>query len=157
MIHDLDIVQRPVGEEIEVTELHAVGIPILKTRSMRLTRAWSFHRGRWPTLLPHALVPKRSARCVSSNHTIMSPLTTQQSERQSAVLRPRLPRVCGLASMYEILMLLMWNRCGQRSQSFSQQLEMACRLLFPAWRAEMRSPSRCGFWSAFTNTAAAQN
>jgi predicted dehydrogenase len=29
MIHDLDIVQWLVGEEIEVTELHAVGIPIL--------------------------------------------------------------------------------------------------------------------------------
>src|SRR5262245_56300626 len=29
MIHDLDIVQWRVGEEVEVTELHAVGIPIL--------------------------------------------------------------------------------------------------------------------------------
>jgi predicted dehydrogenase len=29
MIHDLDIVQWLVGEEVEVTELHAVGIPIL--------------------------------------------------------------------------------------------------------------------------------
>ena len=29
MIHDLDVVQWLVGEEIEVTELHAVGIPIL--------------------------------------------------------------------------------------------------------------------------------
>jgi predicted dehydrogenase len=29
MIHDLDIVQSLVGEEVEVTELHAVGIPIL--------------------------------------------------------------------------------------------------------------------------------
>jgi predicted dehydrogenase len=29
MIHDLDIVQWLVGEDIEVTELHAVGIPIL--------------------------------------------------------------------------------------------------------------------------------
>jgi predicted dehydrogenase len=32
MIHDLDIVQWLVGEEIEVTELHAVGIPILTNR-----------------------------------------------------------------------------------------------------------------------------
>ena len=29
MIHDLDIVQSLVGEDVEVTELHAVGIPIL--------------------------------------------------------------------------------------------------------------------------------
>src|SRR5712691_4439765 len=29
MIHDLDVVQWLVGEEVEVTELHAVGIPIL--------------------------------------------------------------------------------------------------------------------------------
>src|SRR5687767_3255524 len=29
MIHDLDIVQWLVGEDVEVTELHAVGIPIL--------------------------------------------------------------------------------------------------------------------------------
>jgi predicted dehydrogenase len=32
MIHDLDIVQWLVGEETEVTELHAVGIPILTNR-----------------------------------------------------------------------------------------------------------------------------
>src|SRR5216683_3084478 len=32
MIHDLDIVQWLVGEEIEVTELHAVGIPILTNK-----------------------------------------------------------------------------------------------------------------------------
>jgi predicted dehydrogenase len=32
MIHDLDIVQWLVGEEIEVTDLHAVGIPILTTK-----------------------------------------------------------------------------------------------------------------------------
>src|SRR5437899_7088905 len=32
MIHDLDIVQWLVGEEVEVTELHAVGIPILTDR-----------------------------------------------------------------------------------------------------------------------------
>ena len=32
MIHDLDIVQWLVGEEIEVTALHAVGIPILTER-----------------------------------------------------------------------------------------------------------------------------
>jgi predicted dehydrogenase len=32
MIHDLDIVQWLVGEEVEVTEIHAVGIPILTTR-----------------------------------------------------------------------------------------------------------------------------
>lgn len=32
MIHDLDIVQWLVGEEVEVTELHAVGIPILTER-----------------------------------------------------------------------------------------------------------------------------
>src|SRR6267378_5089665 len=32
MIHDLDIVQWLVGEEIEVTSLHAVGIPILTDR-----------------------------------------------------------------------------------------------------------------------------
>ena len=29
MIHDLDIVQWLVGEDVEVTDLHAVGIPIL--------------------------------------------------------------------------------------------------------------------------------
>jgi len=32
MIHDLDIVQWLVGEEIEVSELHAVGIPILTNK-----------------------------------------------------------------------------------------------------------------------------
>src|SRR5437016_11867729 len=32
MIHDLDIVQWLVGEEDEVTSLHAVGIPILTNR-----------------------------------------------------------------------------------------------------------------------------
>src|SRR6266536_1436904 len=32
MIHDLDIVQWLVGEEVEVTSLHAVGIPILTSR-----------------------------------------------------------------------------------------------------------------------------
>jgi predicted dehydrogenase len=32
MIHDLDIVQWLVGEDVEVTELHAVGIPILTDR-----------------------------------------------------------------------------------------------------------------------------
>jgi predicted dehydrogenase len=32
MIHDLDIVQSLVGEEVEVTSLHAVGIPILTNR-----------------------------------------------------------------------------------------------------------------------------
>jgi predicted dehydrogenase len=32
MIHDLDIVQWRVGEEVEVTSLHAVGIPILTER-----------------------------------------------------------------------------------------------------------------------------
>jgi predicted dehydrogenase len=32
MIHDLDIIQWLVGEEVEVTELHAVGIPILTNR-----------------------------------------------------------------------------------------------------------------------------
>src|SRR5262249_31504508 len=32
MIHDLDIVQWLVGEEVEVTEIHAVGIPILTTK-----------------------------------------------------------------------------------------------------------------------------
>jgi predicted dehydrogenase len=32
MIHDLDIVQWLVGEEVEVTNVHAVGIPILTTR-----------------------------------------------------------------------------------------------------------------------------
>jgi predicted dehydrogenase len=32
MIHDLDIVQWLVGEEIDVTELHAVGIPILTNK-----------------------------------------------------------------------------------------------------------------------------
>jgi len=32
MIHDLDIVQWLVGEEIEVTDVHAVGIPILTDR-----------------------------------------------------------------------------------------------------------------------------
>lgn len=32
MIHDLDIVQWLVGENVEVTELHAVGIPILTNR-----------------------------------------------------------------------------------------------------------------------------
>jgi len=32
MIHDLDIVQWLVGEDVEVTELHAVGIPILTER-----------------------------------------------------------------------------------------------------------------------------
>src|SRR6266550_4542573 len=32
MIHDLDIVQWLVGEQIEVTELHAVGIPILTSK-----------------------------------------------------------------------------------------------------------------------------
>src|SRR6185436_317812 len=32
MIHDLDIVQWLVGEGVEVTEIHAVGIPILTTR-----------------------------------------------------------------------------------------------------------------------------
>src|SRR5436853_7559498 len=32
MIHDLDIVQWLVGEEVEVTALHAVGIPILTER-----------------------------------------------------------------------------------------------------------------------------
>ena len=32
MIHDLDIVQWLVGEEIEVTNIHAVGIPILTNR-----------------------------------------------------------------------------------------------------------------------------
>jgi len=32
MIHDLDIVQWLVGEDIEVTELHAVGIPILTNK-----------------------------------------------------------------------------------------------------------------------------
>ncbi len=32
MIHDLDIVQWLVGEEVSVTELHAVGIPILTKR-----------------------------------------------------------------------------------------------------------------------------
>jgi predicted dehydrogenase len=32
MIHDLDIVQWLVGEEVEVTSLHAVGIPILTDR-----------------------------------------------------------------------------------------------------------------------------
>jgi len=32
MIHDLDIVQWLVGEEVEVTDLHAVGIPILTDR-----------------------------------------------------------------------------------------------------------------------------
>jgi Predicted dehydrogenases and related proteins len=32
MIHDLDIVQWLVGEEVEVTSLHAVGIPILTNR-----------------------------------------------------------------------------------------------------------------------------
>ncbi|MDQ2936371.1 MAG: Gfo/Idh/MocA family oxidoreductase [Acidobacteriota bacterium] len=32
MIHDLDIVQWLVGEDVEVTELHAVGIPILTSK-----------------------------------------------------------------------------------------------------------------------------
>lgn len=32
MIHDLDIVQWLVGEQVEVTEVHAVGIPILTNR-----------------------------------------------------------------------------------------------------------------------------
>jgi predicted dehydrogenase len=32
MIHDLDIVQWLVGEDVEVTDLHAVGIPILTNR-----------------------------------------------------------------------------------------------------------------------------
>jgi predicted dehydrogenase len=32
MIHDLDIVQWLVGEEVEVTNLHAVGIPILTNK-----------------------------------------------------------------------------------------------------------------------------
>ena len=32
MIHDLDIVQWLVGEEVEVTDLHAVGIPILTNK-----------------------------------------------------------------------------------------------------------------------------
>ncbi|MGI8733992.1 MAG: Gfo/Idh/MocA family oxidoreductase [Pyrinomonadaceae bacterium] len=32
MIHDLDVVQWLVGEEVEVTELHAVGIPILTNK-----------------------------------------------------------------------------------------------------------------------------
>ncbi len=32
MIHDLDIVQWLVGEEVEVTQLHAVGIPILTNK-----------------------------------------------------------------------------------------------------------------------------
>src|SRR5882724_10647028 len=32
MIHDLDIVQWLVGEEVDVTDIHAVGIPILTTR-----------------------------------------------------------------------------------------------------------------------------
>src|SRR5207245_4638144 len=32
MIHDLDIVQWLVGEDVEVTSLHAVGIPILTER-----------------------------------------------------------------------------------------------------------------------------
>src|SRR5256885_9274055 len=32
MIHDLDVVQWLVGEDIEVTELHAVGIPILTSK-----------------------------------------------------------------------------------------------------------------------------
>src|ERR1043166_6285807 len=32
MIHDLDIVQSLVGEDVEVTSLHAVGIPILTNR-----------------------------------------------------------------------------------------------------------------------------
>src|ERR671921_846261 len=32
MIHDLDIVQWLVGEDVEVTELHAVGIPVLTKR-----------------------------------------------------------------------------------------------------------------------------
>jgi len=32
MIHDLDIVQWLVGEDVEVTEIHAVGIPILTHR-----------------------------------------------------------------------------------------------------------------------------
>ncbi|MBA2527437.1 MAG: Gfo/Idh/MocA family oxidoreductase [Pyrinomonadaceae bacterium] len=32
MIHDLDIVQWLVGEEVQVTELHAVGIPILTNK-----------------------------------------------------------------------------------------------------------------------------
>src|SRR5258706_16146221 len=32
MIHDLDMVQWLVGEEVEVTSLHAVGIPILTNR-----------------------------------------------------------------------------------------------------------------------------
>ena len=32
MIHDLDIVQWLVGEEVEVTDIHAVGIPILTSK-----------------------------------------------------------------------------------------------------------------------------
>jgi predicted dehydrogenase len=32
MIHDLDIVQWLVGEEVEVTNIHAVGIPILTSK-----------------------------------------------------------------------------------------------------------------------------
>ena len=38
MIHDLDVVQWLVGEDVEVTDLHAVGIRSLQRRLMPQTR-----------------------------------------------------------------------------------------------------------------------
>src|SRR5216683_588550 len=45
MIHDLDIVQWLVGEEIEVTELHAVGIPILTNKVDAANARLEFYSG----------------------------------------------------------------------------------------------------------------
>ena len=45
MIHDLDIVQWLVGEEVDVTELHAVGIPILTERVDAANARLEFARG----------------------------------------------------------------------------------------------------------------
>jgi predicted dehydrogenase len=46
MIHDLDIVQWLVGEDVEVTELHASVFPYSQTKWTRRTRGSSFDRRR---------------------------------------------------------------------------------------------------------------
>jgi len=114
MIHDLDIVQWLVGEDVEVTSIHAVGIAILTNKSTQPTRGSSFPPERWRTSLHRASEWTRFARCVSSSRTTTSPSTTQLNALRSAVFRRRLKVARGPVCTSSILISSMWNRCARR-------------------------------------------
>jgi predicted dehydrogenase len=72
MIHDLDIVQWLVGEDVEVTAIHAVGIPILTDKVDAANARLEFSSGAVANITASRVEWKRSGRCDSFSLMIMS-------------------------------------------------------------------------------------